>query len=367
MYWYHEGAKEKDVIVSSRVRLARNLRDYPFANRLSTEKAQKIIADVKSLYTSDKDEIKNADYSLLDMSDVSQTEASSLCERHYISREFATSGAPRLLVRSDKKSIAIMVCEEDHFRIQSIKNGLALEEAFEAAMNEEALLDEHFHFAFDEKLGYLTHCPTNLGTAMRISVMMHLPLLTLTKRMDALNLQLQKIGLVIRGMYGEGSKADGALYQISNQVTLGITEEETLSKVKEIVTQIAEQERALRSSLTGENLERIMDQAQRAEGILRSARLISSAEFLSLYTAARLGVTIGNTVSLSAELLDELLFEVMPATMALSGYSAEDTGLSKEMLRDKNRAVLIQKKIAASVRSTQKKTTTSRKKASATE
>ena len=354
MYWYHHPAKEKDIVVSTRVRLARNLRDYPFAGRLPEEDARKIISTIATLYKEKKD--GNVAYDTLNMSDVSPTEALSLCERHYISREFSKSTAPRLLVRREDRGISIMVGEEDHLRIQSIRNGLAIEEAFAAAMEEESFLDGHVSFAYSEKLGYLTHCPTNLGTAMRISVMMHLPALTMSNRMDALNLQLQKIGLVIRGMYGEGSRADGNLYQISNQVTLGITEEETLAKVRDVVSQIAEQERTLRASITGENWERLMDKAQRAEGILRTARLISSAEFLSLYTAARLGVTIGNTASLSCELLDSLLFEVMPATMALSGYVSDEAGLSKELRRDKNRAVLIQKTIAA----TKKKTTKSK-------
>ncbi len=343
MYWYNHVAKEKDVIVSSRVRLARNLNNYPFTGRLQEEDGKKMLAEVNAVYE------KNTDYTILNMSDISATEAMSLCERHYISREFASSATPRLLIRNSHTDVAIMVGEEDHLRIQCIKNGLALDEAFAAAMNEEAQLDQHLHFAFSETLGYLTHCPTNLGTAMRISVMMHLPALTMSGRMDALNLQLQKIGLVIRGMYGEGSKADGSLYQISNQITLGITEEETLQKVSDVVHQIAEQERSLRSAIKGEAWEKIMDKAQRAEGILRTARLISSAEFLSLYTAARLGCTIGNTSCLTCELLDTILFEVMPATMALSGYTAGETELPQEMRRDKSRAILIQKTIAATL------------------
>ena len=345
MFWYEKSASGKDVVVSTRVRLARNLNDYPFKDRLTDKQATEIVQKISAVYANLKS------YSLTNMNDISRIEAESLAERHYISREFAKDIAPRLLVRNESRDLAIMVGEEDHLRIQCIKNGAALDEAFEETLKEEKYLDKHLAFAFSESLGYLTHCPTNLGTAMRISVMMHLPALTMTGRMEALAQQLQKLGVVIRGMYGEGSRAEAALYQVSNQVTMGITEEETLKKMKEIIRQISDTERTLRTSFDEENTEKILDRAQRAEGILRTARMMSSAEFLSLYNVARLGSHIGNTTALTPDLLDRLLFAVMPATMALAGYTDTTNTLPKEMQRDKNRAVLIQKAISSSQKS----------------
>lgn len=341
MFWYEKKADGKDVVVSTRVRLARNLKDYPFKACLTDEKAAEIVNKLFDIY---KD---RSGYTLTTMQDIGRIDAESLAERHYISRDFAKSTAPRLLVRDESRDIAVMVVEEDHLRIQCIKNGFALEDAFGAAMEEEKMLDEKLSFAFSEQWGYLTHCPTNLGTGMRISVMMHLPALTMAGRMEALTQQLQKLGVAVRGLYGEGSRADAALYQISNQVTMGITEEETLQKMKEIIGQISDTERSMRASYDEETVEKLLDRAQRADGILRTARLISSSEFLSLYNAARLGCTIGNNTSLSPELLDRLLFAVMPATMELSGYRDTASSLPKDMQRDKNRAVLIQKTISA--------------------
>ncbi|MBR2951858.1 MAG: hypothetical protein IKC43_02665 [Clostridia bacterium] len=350
MFWYEKKAEGKDVCVSTRVRLARNLKDFPFKARLTDEKAAEIVNKLFDIYNDQEN------YTVTTMQDIGRIDAESLAERHYISRDFAKSTSPRLLVRDDSRDIAIMVGEEDHLRIQCIKNGYALEEAFRATMEEEAFLDSRLDFAFSESLGYLTHCPTNLGTALRISVMMHLPALTAAGRMEALTQQLQKIGVTVRGLYGEGSRADAALYQISNQVTMGITEEETLRKMSKIIGQIADTERAMRTSYDEETSEKLLDRAQRSEGILRTARLVSSSEFLSLYNAARLGCMIGNTSSLTPELLDSLLFAVMPATMELAGYRDTATTLPKEMQRDKNRAVLIQKTIAAYGKGGTKKT-----------
>ncbi len=341
MLWYMEEAKEKDVIVSTRVRLARNLSAYPFGLRLTQEKAKEMTEKVTAFYQ-DRD-----GFHVTDMEAMSQGEALSLCERHYISREFAQKKGPHTLVREEALGLSIMVAEEDHLRLQCILNGYAPDLAFERVMKEEGELDRSFELAYSEKLGYLTHCPTNLGTAMRMSFMMHLPALTVQGRMQALSEQLQKLGLTVRGMYGEGSRAEASLYQISNQVTMGITEEETLRKMKEIVMQIAESERTARAAFKGETLEKLLDQAQRAEGLLRSARMISSSEFLSLYSAARLGHTIGNTSALSCETLDRMLFEVMPATMALSAQAVDTDGdLPATVRRDKRRAVLIQTIIA---------------------
>ncbi|MBQ7377873.1 MAG: ATP--guanido phosphotransferase [Clostridia bacterium] len=333
MYWYQKKGNEKDVVVSTRVRLARNLADYPFEGRLTPAKAEEIIRKVTSLFE------KEAGYEIRNMADLSHLQALSLCERHYISPEFAEKSTPRALITQNERDTALMVCEEDHLRIQCIKNGLAIEDAYVGATEIDDLLDEHLEYAYDEKLGYLTHCPTNLGTAMRVSVMMFLPAITMAGQIEPLKLQLQKIGLAVRGLYGEGSDASGCLYQISNQVTLGITEEGTLKKVREIVSQIAEQERRLRQSVQGAAFYKLIDRASRAEGVFRHARLLSSEEFLKLYADLRLGLSLEENGHLTYEMLDSLLFEAMPATVSIGTKSEEGTqDLPEEYKRDLARA-----------------------------
>lgn len=335
MSWYQKNGKEKDVVVSTRVRLARNLSSFPFEGRLTALKAEEIIKTVAPIFEAD------ASYELRNMADLSHVQALSLCERHYISREFAEKSTPHALITNPAKDTAIMICEEDHLRIQCIKSGLAIEDAYEAAIEIDDLLDGALDYAYDERLGYLTHCPTNLGTAMRVSVMMFLPATTMANQIEALKQQLQKIGLAVRGLYGEGSEASGYLYQISNQVTLGITEEGTLKKVSDIVLQIADRERKLRKSVNTAALHKLMDRANRAEGIFRYARLLSSDEFLNLYADLRLGLSLEESKTLTYNMLDTLLFEAMPATVTLNGRAKNDDSLPDEYRRDLARAELV--------------------------
>lgn len=335
MAWYQKSGKEKDVVVSTRVRLARNLSSFPFEGRLTALKAEEIIKTVTPIFETD------AAYEIRNMADLSHTQATSLCERHYVSREFAEKSTPHALITNSRKDTAIMICEEDHLRIQCIKSGFAIQEAYEAAIEIDDLLDGHLEYAYDEKLGFLTHCPTNLGTAMRVSVMMFLPATTMANQIESLKLQLQKIGLAVRGLYGEGSEASGYLYQISNQVTLGITEEGTLKKVSDIVMQIADRERKLRKSVNLAAHHKLMDRANRAEGIFRYARLLSSDEFLNLYADLRLGLALENNTRLTYDKLDTLLFEAMPATVTLNGKTKSDDSLPEEYKRDLARAELV--------------------------
>jgi protein arginine kinase len=229
--------------------------------------------------------------------------------------------------------MAVMVCEEDHLRIQSILPGLALDEAYRNASRIEKRLDEEFDFAYSEKLGYLTHCPTNLGTGMRASVMMFLPALTRRGYMDSLAAQLSKIGLTVRGLFGEGSGAAGCMYQISNQITLGITEEDTLEKLSDAVAQISESERKARKSINGEELERVTDMILRAEGTLRYAYRMSSSEFIRLFADVRFGIALGIVKDITYEQLGTLLVEVMPATLTLSAETTPKTDAARDRLR----------------------------------
>ncbi len=331
MAWYNTVGKDADTVISSRVRLARNINGYPFASKLDASGANELIEKISA-------PLEQAGFRKINFADISPIMATSYVERHYVSPEFATKESPRALLLQEQGGIAVMVCEEDHLRIQSILPGLSLEEAYKNASRVERRLDEEFDFAYSEQFGYLTHCPTNLGTGMRASVMMFLPALTRGGYMDSLASQLSKIGLTVRGLFGEGSGAAGCMYQISNQVTLGITEEETLKKLNDAIAQISESERKARKSITGETLEQLTDTILRAEGTLRYAYRMSSGEFIRLFADVRFGIALGIVKDISYEQLGTLLVEAMPATLTLS---SENTPKS-EAARDKLRAQKIQ-------------------------
>ena len=232
-----------DTVISTRVRLARNINGYPFVSRLDANSANEIIEKISA-------PLEASGFRKINFSDLSNVMATSYVERHYVSPEFATKETPHALLLQEQTGIAVMVCEEDHLRIQCIMPGLNLGEAYKNASRTEKRLDEDFDFAYSDRLGYLTHCPTNLGTGMRASVMMFLPALTEGGYMSSLANQLSKIGLTVRGIFGEGSGSLGCMYQISNQVTLGICEEETLKKLGNAVHQISESEQKARKAIT---------------------------------------------------------------------------------------------------------------------
>ena len=331
MAWYHTVGKACDTVISSRVRLARNINGFPFSSKMSATQARDLIEKVS-------DTLVPSGFQKVDFSDISDIMAASYVERHYVSPEFASKRAPHALFLQESAGIAVMCCEEDHLRIQSILPGLALEDAYRNALLAEKRLDEDFDFAYSEKLGYLTHCPTNLGTGMRVSVMMFLPALTRGRYMDSLATQLSKIGLTVRGIYGEGTGSAGCMYQISNQVTLGITEEETIQKLGEAIEQINASEQKAREQITGDALDRLTDRAKRAEGTLRYAHMISSSEFINLFSEIRLGISLGLIQNITYEQLGIMLVEAMPATLTL----ASNVPIKTEAARDKQRASYIQ-------------------------
>lgn len=334
MAWYNTTGREQDVIVSSRIRLARNIADYPFEPRLDTSDAKEIISKVRTAL--------GENYKYTDFTQITPIEAQAYAEKHIISPEFAQKKTPHALFEDDARQIDIMVCEEDHLRIQCIMSGMAIDEAYIRACNADDILDDALPYAYSEDLGYLTHCPTNLGTGMRASVMMFLPATTANKAVPSLQNQLSKLGLTIRGMSGEGSAADGCLYQISNQITLGVSEEETIKKLTGVIHQIANQERALRKSMLDTFSERMYDKIRRAYGTMLHANLISSDEFLKLYADVRLGISLGIITTIDYTSLDGLLVSELPANLILrNGKDAADDPIS----RDKARAELIRHEI----------------------
>ena len=336
MAWYNTTGKSCDTVISSRVRLARNLSGYPFESRLDHAGAKEIIEKVSI-------PLEAAGFKKIDFSELSPLVATSYVEKHFVSPEFAAKTAPHALLLQEQSGIAVMVCEEDHLRIQALLPGLALEEAYKNASRVEKRLDEEFDFAYSEELGYLTHCPTNLGTGMRASVMMFLPALTRGGYMESLAVQLSKIGLTVRGLFGEGSGAAGGMYQISNQITLGLSEEETLRKLGEAIKQISESEERARKAITGDTLDRLTDRIKRAEGTLQYAYLLSSAEFIKLFADVRFGIALGIVTDISYEELGNLLVEAMPATLTLGANAAPKTEAARDRLRAAKIQALLQK------------------------
>ncbi len=326
MAWYNAIGSNPDTVISTRVRLARNLAGYPFASRLDATQANEIIEKVSV-------PLEAAGFRRILLSELSPVMATSYVEKHYISPELASGDGPRALFLHEKEGLAVMVGEEDHLRIQAILPGLSLEEAYLAASRVEKLLDEDFDFSYSEELGYLTHCPTNLGTGLRTSVMMFLPALSRGGYMNALSNRLSKLGLTVRGLFGEGTGAVGCMVQISNQITLGITEEETQKRLSDAILGIIESEKKARSAATGEDLDRLTDRILRSEGILRHAHMISSNEFISLFSDVRYGIALGLIRDITYEQLGTLLVEAMPATLTLSAESPPRTERARDLLR----------------------------------
>lgn len=331
MLWYQAKGNESDTVLSSRVRFARNLSGYRFDAHLAEKDAKEIIEKVGVAL--------GDGFTKVNFDDRSPMAAESLVEQHLVSRDFTAMKGPHALYRNDENSVYVMTPEEDHIRLQCILPGLSLEEAYRRACEYDDKLDAALPIAYDEKLGYLTHCPTNLGTGMRASVMLFLPALSAGGFIPSLSHQLAKVGLTMRGIYGEGSESYGSLYQVSNQITLGLTEEDILRKLTDFVQNIIDKERKERNAVKGEALAELTDKICRAEGTLRYATRISSSEFFSLYEKLKLGVAMGIVTSVSDETLNALLINVLPATLTLASPDSPKNGAE----RDSARAAFIKK------------------------
>lgn len=306
--WYITQGEQGDVVLSTRVRLARNLNEYPFPARLDLAGKEKVNALVRKALIPEGSQ----DFQYTDMKELSRAEAVSLAERHLVSPEFASSREGRALILSPDESVSVMLCEEDHIRLQVMQPGLALQEAFDIANKMDTLLDNHLDYAFDSRIGYLTQCPTNLGTAMRASVMLHLPALRQLGQITQLANTVSKLGLTIRGAYGEGSNPSGDIYQLSNQITLGITEDAALENLQSITLQLIQQERNASQQLLKQLSEQ--DRVFRALGILQSARMISVKEFMQYISLVRMGVARG-ILDIPMETVNALMIQMQPATI----------------------------------------------------
>ena len=328
--WYVENGEQGDIVLSTRIRLARNIDEYPFPIKLTEQGKTEVCEKVRNILLSQK----AWDFSYAKMSSFSRSQIISLAERHLISPDFASQSDGALVLTQDE-AISIMLCEEDHIRIQVMMAGLALNEAFSVADKIDNILSAEIPYAFDDRIGYLTQCPTNLGTAMRASVMLHLPALTRLGQIGKLASTVSKLGLVIRGAHGEGTSPKGDIYQLSNQITLGISEKEALSNLESITLQLVAQERAASQSLMENASEQ--DKVWRALGILKNARLLSCDEFMELASLVRLGARTG-VLELDLKSFNELCYSVQPATInALEGTdytSAQRDSIRAEKVRN---------------------------------
>lgn len=324
--WYNTPGNQSDVVISTRVRLARNIEEYPFPSRLDREGMAKVNELVKcAVFESEE----GKDFSYIDMGTLTRHQAVSLAERHLISAEFASVKEGSGLIISPDESFSIMICEEDHVRLQVMKSGLALEEAYGQADGIDSVLDDKLGYAFDERIGYMTSYPTNLGTAMRASVFLHLPALTFSSQITALANTISKLGLSINGAYGHRNQPLGDIYQVSNRITLGITEKTAIANLKSITQQLANQERnAAAREIKNPALE---DKIYRAMGILQSARLIRYDEFMELISFVRLGISCG-LIDIPVEKINALIIEMQPATISAS-YDNIDTITARDAKR----------------------------------
>ncbi len=330
--WYTQTGEQNDIVISTRIRLARNLAQYPFPAYLSPA-AQK---QVNSVIIKAFEEIDtNGELRIIDMESVDQTAAVSMAEKRITSPEFSLNRMGKSLIVTQDDSVSIMLGEEDHIRLQVMRAGLDLETTFSIANDIDDKLSEKLTFAFNDELGYLTQCPTNLGTAMRASVLLHLPAIRQRGMMNRLASTVSKLGLTIRGAYGEGSDTKGDFYQLSNQVTLGISEENAIQNLKSITLQIINQERSARRELM-EN-ERFEDNVWRAYGILTNARILNSSEFMSLISLVMIGASQG-LFTIDNSLTNRLLFETQPATLATieqnARYATERDRLRAKIVRN---------------------------------
>lgn len=296
-----------DVVLSSRVRFARNIAGLPFPVRLNTIEKKELNIRICGILADNGLPVK-----FIDMSSIYPYEAISLAERHLISPGFASGTDGRVLVLAEDEKVSIMLGEKDHIRIQGFSDGLDPHTAYHNAEKYDDILSENLKFAFDNKLGFLNQDSADLGTGMRASVMMHLPALSITGEMAKFSLTAGKLGFKIRGSYGDGASVKGDIFRISNYITMGISEEQAIENLKSIALQIATKERSVAEELVKDI--NIRDRINRAAGLLESAVLLTADEMMELMSLVRLGALYG-AAEADTELISELFVKMQPATI----------------------------------------------------
>lgn len=308
--WLAPDGPNNDVVISSRIRLARNVRGYEMPWRLDDAERSRLSDFLRRRVVDDR---PVGQMSFWDVEALSENERALLVERHLISNELAGGSGPRGVAFTAGEDVSVMILEEDHLRLQVLRAGLQLEEAWRDVNNLDTALERTVPYAVSEDFGYLTACPTNVGTGMRVSVMTHLPTLVHTKQIKKVHTAAARVGLVLRGFHGEGTRATGDLYQISNQVTLGRSENDILQDVFTMVSKIVEWERGVRKLLLEQDRPGIEDRVWRAWGTLKFARRITSEEALGLLSSVRLGINTGILSDVKLRDLNEIMLYIQPA------------------------------------------------------
>ncbi len=319
--WFRAIGPEADVAMSTRIRLARNVHGFPFPGHIAGDKKTELEVRLRDWINQSR-VAENFQY--LNLNGLPQLQRTLLVEEHIISRELANGSGDRGVTYALGDMVSVMTNEEDHLRIQVLRTGLALRAAFDAISVIDSKLERVIPYAYHDTFGYLTSCPTNCGTGMRISVMLHLPALVLANQIQKVFQAATKVGLTVRGFYGEGTNASGDFFQISNQHTLGRTEEDLLTDVERIVTKIVEYERGVRRHLMDAKRVVLEDKVWRSLGLLRYARKLTSDEAMELLSAVRLGVTLELVPGLNVADVNELFVLTQPAHLqALKGRTLE--------------------------------------------
>lgn len=335
--WLKGTGPRADIVMSSRTRLARNVEKMPFSNRAKPAELERVLAQVKEAAIS-TNFLKDAAFFRL--KDLSEVDRQFLVERHLMSPEHAKDVAYKGLIVDPKEIVSIMINEEDHLRIQVLQSGLNLKECWRIVNEIDTEISKKLPYAYSMKWGYLTACPTNAGTGLRGSVMLHLPAIVFMAQINKILQAIGKLGLNVRGFYGEGTDATGNIFQVSNQASMGMTEEDLIDSISRIINQALNREDAARKSLVLKSKDALTDRVSRAYGTLRSAHIISSGETITLLSAIRLGIDLGVVKDLDGRMINELFILTQPAHL----QKLEGKPLSANE-RDIKRADLIREKI----------------------
>ncbi len=338
--WYNEYGKDGDVVLSTRVRLARNIKNIPFPSYAKEKQQQEVIEKCRdSLLGRENKAFEAMNLKFIDLADMKPFEKQAIAECHLISPQMINEDRKRAIILSGDSRISIMLNEEDHMRIQCMESGFELQKCFDTANELDDYIEESIDYAFDNDFGYLTCCPTNVGTGLRASVMLHLPGYVLTGKFNELANSLAQLGLTVRGIYGEGSEGLGNIFQISNQVTLGVLEEDIIERLKQIVSDVVSNERELRQLLHKNDKYRIEDKIMRSYGMLKNAVIMTSSESMKRLSDVRLGVSLGVIDSVKYETLNEITYLSLPANI-VKNYNT-----TNEFSRDLKRAEIIKERM----------------------
>ncbi|WP_042225438.1 protein arginine kinase [Oceanobacillus manasiensis] len=337
--WMREEGPDSDIVLSSRIRLARNFANISYPIIADKDKLEEIRDFFRDNYEHQSFE-EYKDFAFVAIGDLSPVEKRVLVEKHLISPHLAENAETAAAIISENEQVSLMVNEEDHIRIQLYFPGFQLENALQKAFTFDDFLEEKVNYAFDETRGYLTSCPTNVGTGMRASVMMHLPALAMTKQINRMIPAINQLGLVVRGIYGEGSEAVGSIFQISNQITLGKTEEDIVEDLQSVVKQLIDHERKARTRIMEQSRTSLEDRIFRSYGVLEYSRIIESKEAAVCLSNVRLGIDLGFIENVSRNILNELMILTQPGF--LQQYAKRTLSANE---RDVLRASLIRERL----------------------